>query len=294
LEQFCVAGTLLALAVTGPAAAEPAISRAALDYLVIAEHRLTLHTSSRVAGNIAVNLPGGTLRVGRRALLGTGTVAIADRLRILPNATVFDAVANVVEADTERVTVGGVLSQPVPPPALTTEPLVLPDPFDPAHYPAAFPIACGGPIWLGEAGEAAVLPAGSYSRVYVGRGGRLVLEPGTYQFCSLRVARRGVVQVDGPTTINVRDQLKIGNEGALGPATGSPAAVRVNAMGSQLRIGQQAVFRAHLFAPDGSLRVGRETVLAGRVLVEELRGAPGLVVSMAGGHADPTEDMGAP
>ena len=34
-----------------------------------------------------------------------------------------------------------------------TEPLVTPDPFDPGNFPAAFPIACGGPTINGVTGQ---------------------------------------------------------------------------------------------------------------------------------------------
>ena len=58
--------------------------------------------------------------------------------RILPFALGLVALASCVDPFHPA-------TQPVPAPIYDPEPLIFPDPFEPANFPPAFPITCGGP-----------------------------------------------------------------------------------------------------------------------------------------------------
>jgi cysteine-rich repeat protein len=259
-----------------PTPCAPGLLRDADDYLFLLEKRAILKTGTLIQGNVGVNKPGGTLKLGRGAVLDIGTRAAADRALLRADAQVFDLFANTVRRDEERATIAGTLISPVAPPVYFTQPLVVPDPFDPANFPPVFPIGCGGPARFGEVGQGITLPPGSYSRVIVGREGKLTLGPGSYQFCELR-AVRSAIEVTGPATLNVRDRFTLGNDSRLEPiGNTSPADVQINLMGrTTVKIGQQSIFRARLFAPDALVRIGREALVTGHIVAEELRSDPG-------------------
>jgi hypothetical protein len=271
----------------GDVAEEPIIlARETGNYVLLLEHEAALPRGTTVQGNVGVNAPGGVLRVGRRSVLGAGSQAAADEVFLQANTRVFDVFTNRLHRNPDRAVVEGVLTEPVTPPLFRSQALVLPDPFDPANFPPAFPIACRGAAVLGDVGEALSLSPDSYSYVRVARGGSLLLETGTYQFCELRVATRGTLAVSGPVTLNVRDRLVLGNESRALPLAGAPPdAITINVMGSSVHIGQRAVVWARLFAPDAAVRIGRETAVTGRIVAEALRGAPGFTAAPYDGGA---------
>jgi cysteine-rich repeat protein len=271
-----------------PTPCSTALPRDAEDYLFLLEEKAIFKSTTVVGGNVGVQRPGGSLNVGRGAVLDIGTQAAADRTKLGADAQVFDLFTNSLYANAELATIAGTLTSPVPLPVFFSEPLVLPDPFDPANYPADFPISCGGPAKLGEVGQAFALPPGSYSKVILGREGKLTLGPGTYQFCELR-AVRSAIEVTGPVTINVRDRFTLGNDSRFEPVGPvSPGDVQINVGGRKpIRIGQRARFRARLFAPDALVRIGREAFVTGHVVAQELKSDPGFQAPRCGdGHVE--------
>src|SRR5207249_6694496 len=69
-----------------------------------------------------------------------------------------------------KASVAGVMTQPIPSPIYSPEPLIVPDPFDPANFPPTFPIDCGGPDSLGGDRETFTLPRSEERRVGEGCG----------------------------------------------------------------------------------------------------------------------------
>jgi cysteine-rich repeat protein len=259
------------------------LPRNAADYLFLLEEKAVLKTGTVIQGNIGVQTLRGLLTVGRGAVLDSGTIAAADRTRLRGNGQLHDLFTNSLYYDPSLAIITGQVTSPVPPPVYFSEPLVLPDPFDPANYPPAFPITCGGPARFGEVGEGFTLPPGSYSRVILGREGTLTLGPGTYNFCELRAVRAAIL-VTGPVTINVRDRFSLGNESRLEGVGGVTANdIQINYAGrSTVKIGQNSVFRARLFAPDAALSIGRGALVTGQFIARSLKSDPGFFAPTCG------------
>ena len=75
-------------------------------------------------------------------------------------------------------------------------------------FPSDFRTVCSGPnLTVGHDGAENATP-GTYNVVDVAGGGRgpgfaLILAPGTYTFCSLRLGRSAALLASGPVTINI-------------------------------------------------------------------------------------------
>src|SRR5947199_182830 len=166
------------------------------DDRIMAELQRALgRIDAHVAGNVGVNSPEGSLKLSHDSVVADGRELVADKVRIQPpNARAFDVFANLLHLGKGAI-VGGTITQPVSPPIYDPEPLVLPDPFDPANFPPAFPITCGGPDRAGGTGESFVLTPGSSGTVCVGTNGEVTLQAGTYEFCSLVVVKYGGIFV---------------------------------------------------------------------------------------------------
>jgi cysteine-rich repeat protein len=292
-------GATPTLAVTGtptptltPTPAQPpmpcptGLSRDAEDYLFLLERRAVLKTGTIVQGDLGVNVPGGALKVGRGAILDVGTRAAADRILVRADGELFDVFANTLQTNPDRAIIAGTVTSPMPLPVFFDEPLVVPDPFDPANFPADFPITCGGFAKTGDVGEGFVLPPGSYSKIRVGREGTLTLGAGVYNFCELRVVRASLV-FTGPAVINVRDRFTLGDDSRAVPIGNvSPGDVQINVMGAHpVKVGQRSIFAARLFAPDALLRIGRGAFVTGHFVAEELRSDPGFTAPRCGDGA---------
>ena len=199
-----------------------------------------------VNGNIAVNAPGGFLNLAHDVTVTDGHAMAADTVRVQVRARAFDVFANTLLAGRDSTIAGTVTS--ILPPIFDSEPLVVPDPFDPANFPPNFPIPCGGPDRAGGMHETFTLLPGAYGPVAVGALGKLILQPGHYQFCSLAAPHIGDIVVNAPATIDVAGPLLVGSLSTLLPV-GSPALVEINVMGPIVRIGSGSIFNARLFAP---------------------------------------------
>src|ERR1051326_5893816 len=173
-RRFATLACLMLLAVPRPASPQ---SRNAEDYLLLARKSAKVSKYSTISGNIGVNDPRGRLGVSPRARRG-GKQIVADIVWVGSESQVLDVFANVLHVGA-RAVVGGTITQPIASPIYDPETLIVPDPFDPANLPPAFPITCGGPDLRGGFRETITLTPGVYGDVRPDKGGKLVLGPGS-------------------------------------------------------------------------------------------------------------------
>ena len=260
-----IPASLAFFALAHSASAQP---RNADDYLFLMRDRAKVSAESVIGGNMAVNAPGGFLNVSRRGTMADGTCVVADNVQVNSGSRAFDVFGCHVFVGVSGV-VAGTMTQPIPPPIYAPEPLVVPDPFDPANLPPDFPIDCGNTDRSGLPRETVSLSPGSYGTVQVGRGGKLLLGPGTYNLCILRAIHDADVVVTAPATINVRDQFRLGTASNFIPV-GVANTIQVNVMGSVARLGHNSMFHGRLFAPNGTLRIGGNSVVMGHLVARQM------------------------
>lgn len=136
---------------------------------------------------------------------------------------------------------------------------------------------CGGPsVIVPPAGTTTINP-GSYDRVKVNSGATLILNPGTYTFCSFRTSRNTTVEILGPgqSTIGVVRSFTLSNGSSFGAVGGAPTPI-LNVTGNKLRAGQASVLHAFVSAPNALLTVGRQGVVIGSFCAETLRTDKGI------------------
>jgi hypothetical protein len=104
---------------------------------------------------------------------------------------------------------------------------------------------------------------GSYRSVRVLNGSTLVLEPGTYEFCSPKLGRGAQLLTDGVTTLNVVSQVVVGSGAHLGPAVGTGQTPVIDMAGRTVRVSQGATLQAAVIAPNGVFTFGRDSALQG-------------------------------
>ena len=244
-------------------------SRDAQTYELLLNRDGRIKSLAIINGSIAVNAPGGSLNLAHDVTVMDGHVVVADNLRIQVRARVGDVFANTLFKGRDTI-VTGTITQPVLPPVFDTEPLVVPDPFDPVNFPPNFPITCGGPGKAGQMRETFTLLPGTYGAVSVASLGKLILQPGSYQFCSLAVGHSGAIVVNTPVTIDIVGSLGISADSTFLPI-GSPALVEINVMGPEVRFGSRVIFNGRLFAPLAKLRVGADSIIMGRLVADRMQ-----------------------
>src|SRR5438093_9667527 len=259
--------SLIASFCTLPGAAT-AQSRDPEHYELLLRDKARVKGLAQIQGNIGVTSPRGSINIGHDSVIADGRELVADKANVSSRSRAFDVFASLVHVGRGAV-VAGTITQPVPAPIYDPEPLIFPDPFEPANFPPAFPITCGGPDRAGRPSEAFALPPGSYGTVCVGPNGRLTLQPGTYQFCSLTVVKYGGIFVQAPATLNVRDVFLIGPSSSFVPM-GNPSDIQVNAQGPQVRVGSYSTFNGRVFAPNAALRVGGLALVTGHMVARKL------------------------
>jgi hypothetical protein len=142
------------------------------------------------------------------------------------------------------------------------------------------PIDCGGPVIRALPGETVgPLPPGKYGRVSLLNGSTLVLEPGTFEFCDLRLGRSAVILPEGELTLAVEGSVVFGSGSTLTAAPGAPLPI-VYCAGSTVRISQGASIEAALIAPDASLTLGRDSHVMGCFCVERAKSDKHITLSV--------------
>jgi len=199
----------------------------------------------QVTGGIGANDPGGSFRLGKNAFVADGSTTVADTVKIGQGTSVFRVLANRLVTGPGAVIRDGTGTPVLP----------LTDPFCPIPT-----FACGAPsVTVPDHGASGPLPPGSYGELTVLPGGTLILDPGTFTFCSVKIGTQAAVVTTGttPTTIDVAGLFRLKDGGFLGPSGGAPTPT-INVSGTKVRIGAaNARLQALLSAPNAEVSVGR-------------------------------------
>jgi hypothetical protein len=207
--------------------------------------------STIVGGDLVANAEGGRLILQGGVRMREATTVLATDVTLGAGTSVDFVAAEVLTvADAEiRGSAGSLPSLP------------LEDPFCAV---AAENECDGAAVGVGRRSGSGPLAPGAYSRVVVRAGATLVLAPGEFRICSLRLAHgaRLVTSTGDATSIRVREDIGLGRGAFLGPEfDGVPPVVELS--GSRARVGTEARFEARLAAPAARLRVGRDATLFG-------------------------------
>jgi len=131
------------------------------------------------------------------------------------------------------------------------------------------PPTCGGPNVVVEASGPPLAP-GAYGIVEVAPGATLTLTSGVYDLCTLRLLTGAALDVEAGAaapTVHITKLLKGGREVIIGPGLGLGRPVfHVG----RLSVGIHASITAHISAPDGVLRFGRELVFDGTMCARRI------------------------
>lgn len=245
-------------------------SRLEEDYVILTRQTIHIAAGANVQGSIAVSDPRGRAKVGPESVMASGTAVVSDRVSLGRGSKTFDVYANRVNFRPGSSTIAGSLNSPIAPPIYAPEPLVLPDPFDPANYPSDFPVTCGATDREVIPGQTIVVAPGDYDEFDVRPDGKILLQPGTYNVCRLNVL--GHLEATGPVTINVRDRFMLGRGATLVPTAGFTSAdLQVNVEGRRaVKFGRNSTYTARLFAPLSNMKIGSGAVVTGHIVARRL------------------------
>lgn len=122
--------------------------------------------------------------------------------------------------------------------------------------------AFSGNVWVGENAIETLQP-GYYGDVTVNSGAMLKLVPGTYHFLSLHVRDNALVDLPG-TSLNVRDQLVVGDYARLANLGGSSRNAEINVSDpGEINIGSGALVRGVLNASRANVTFNERSRLEG-------------------------------
>ena len=220
----------------------------------------------QVTGGIGANDPGALFGLGKGAFVSDGSTVAADHLRLGQGSSVFHVETNALQTQSSVLIRGGQ--------EFATLPLVTP-------FCSIPEFSCGGtPVIVPPGGSVGPLAPGSYGPLIVYQGGVLVLQPGTYDFCSFRAGKNAAITLLGgtQTTIRVTGDFRLGNGSVLAPGAGTPIP-RIDVAGRTFRVGARATLEAFTAAPNALLRVGRSGQIRGTACARTSKSDKGVVLS---------------
>jgi len=256
-----VAGLLL-LSTAGFVGAQPSTSIA--DYTLFGDDGIRTQGLTVTSGDVGVNAPIAFLRAPR-FLLAPSSNLVADAVifeRKNPaNTECAELFANFLVRGPDAGC--GASATPFSPP-------VIPDLAAACGFPAFFP-ACDPDADVTVApGDTLALPPGTYGDLVLKSfkslgvlvSATVELDPGVYQFCTVKASRGTSIEFQGPgaTTVHVAKRLNLKNETYTGPAPASGVAesdVRIFVAEGTVGAGRMATVRAHLCAPTSKLRLSK-------------------------------------
>ncbi|HXJ34646.1 MAG TPA: hypothetical protein VMS22_11500, partial [Candidatus Eisenbacteria bacterium] len=147
-------------------------------------------------------------------------------------------------------------------PAVAVQTPIIPDLAAACGAPSPFP-ACGSEsVTVPHGGQRTLSPQPSqWGNLMVAGGGHgpgtVILEPGSYTFCNIKIGRNAQLLARGPVHINVTGMIKFDNGSFVGPESGSvtPCDVRIFSDGPKVRISRKAQAQAVVCAPKGELEL---------------------------------------
>src|SRR5207245_121000 len=202
---------LLTAVTTAPAGAQ---SRDMDSYLLFALQGMRTKGLSVSSGNIGVNDPNGAISSAHGVIDAPQSDVVAGMVRASVRSRCRRLYANTVPD-----------AMPGCQPPGDFRALALPlmsDVLSECRYPSPFPDQCAtaSPVIV-DLDSQRTLPPGTYGNVVVfsagSRSGRLVLTGGDYLFCSLRTGRSARILFQGPSTVNIQNEVNLGASAYLGP-----------------------------------------------------------------------------
>jgi hypothetical protein len=212
--------------------------------------------------SLGVNDLAGLLHLAQRSEAADTTYLIADSIRIADAANVSNVFTNDLRAR-PSATIRSPVVTPLPGGIF---PLAIP--FCPVEMPM-----CGGEKMVVLSRRTHTFTPGVYGHVELMDGAKLVLTgPGRFDFCSLRAAGHVDIAVSESmhSTINVRGNFRIGDGSTFGPQRGDDIP-RLNVTGTIVRIGRNAIVRAHTRAPFAQANAGERSEFVGSFCFDRLR-----------------------
>jgi hypothetical protein len=244
---WLVVSGIVSLGLALPAAAQsPDLDR----YVFFAEQELRAFGTTITDGALGVNQ--GRL-VASRGLAAPSSDVVADTVRLDSASVCGQLFANVVE----KAAAGCAPATPF------TSPLV--DLRAACGFPEDFPEDCSGePIDVLKRSHRTLAP-GTYAAVRVRNGATLVLEGGTYTFCSLHVSRNGKLLFEAPSQVRVVGDVSFSNATRVAPV-GSLSACEADFLigGARLTIQRNAEVQGRYCAPSADLNVDHRGAPVGR------------------------------
>jgi hypothetical protein len=213
-----------------------------------------INNASTSSADLSAVASDSRLILGRKVFFHDGTSVSGAFVKLGNGASVFDVDADSLHQG-KGATVRGVLS-----------------PFSAGGAFCAAPtVDCGGSDFTVPKKGSKSLTPGTYGQVTLGDGASLNLEPGTYSVCQIRTGKHVTVEVTGATqsTINVRDEVRIGDGSTFGPVGSTPTPL-LNVAGDTVHIGKHATVQAFITAPSARLDLGDGTTFTGAACVREL------------------------
>ncbi|MCW5892848.1 MAG: hypothetical protein KIT14_20235 [bacterium] len=210
-------------------------------------------------GDVGVNGSHGRLTFGRAVFMPNATAVEGAFVKLGNAASVFDVRATTLKVG-KQVSIRGSTDFPD---------LPLADPYCPV---AATP-ACGGDdVTVLQGMTGGPLPPGTYGRVKIGNGGVLVLQPGTFTFCSLTAGRTVAIRVTGATASSVRvvGPMRLSNNSHFAPDSGTPLP-SLTVYGHSLRASAGGSITASISSPQALLTLGRGAMVRGTFCTQAFR-----------------------
>lgn len=211
-------------------------------------------------GNVGVNAANGRITFGRAVFMANGTSVEGAFVRLGNATSVYDVRATTLKVG-KQVSIRGATGFPD---------LPLADSYCPV---AAAPSCAGGNDVTVEQGTTqGPLPPGTYGRVKIGNGGVLVLQPGTFTFCSITAGRTVAIRVTGgtPSTIRVVGPMRLSNNSHFAPDAGTPLPTLV-VHGNSLRASAGSSITGLVSSPNATLTLGRGAMVTGTFCTQAFR-----------------------
>jgi hypothetical protein len=119
------------------------------------------------------------------------------------------------------------------------------------------------------------LPPGSYNRLKVGNGAKLVLEGGDYAVRSIELRKRAQLVCNAACNISVLERVRIGEGSELGPVLPLDAtSVRIDIKGegpfAAFRALKRSTVTANVYAPGGDVSLGMNGTYTGAFVGERV------------------------
>ena len=224
-----------------------------------------------IFGDLGANAVGGRIQLGAGSFMADDTAVTADDVVIGNRVSVFRVYANNFKQARSAEVRDLVL--PLEELPITTE-------FCPAPR-----FACGGPaVVVQRDATMGSLEPGKYGKVVLKARSLLMLAPGNYDFCSLKMNPGAKIHVTGNTqsTLNVSVRLDVRERSGLGVNSVTPLPL-VNVGGRRIHVGRDATIEAHLSAPKGRVKLERRARLVGNLCADRVVGDKGVYLACADG-----------